>query len=699
MKIIDFGELERIFKLTSKLMVVVSLVGLLSGWAHCQTRNERVKPQQGAFSATESLLVGGAKTTFDSPSPKTLKIVESHPRIMFTASEVNRLREKLKHKLYAQSLTALTKDKSRYTGPCSQALIYALYKDPSALAFAKERLLACNIDKWGWPYYDNQWIFAWACVYDWINDGLTNAEKAKAWAAFRIKVGSKFNFVAFDGSGEFRKAFETNHNDHWGKGAAVYESVVALAINGDGVADQWATWTLEKVLDQHRSFCSPWGKHGLLDWMNLMALDSGGSQAETAHTNSAGYIGFYAGPTMLMTGAWDSATDQQLWAQMNFFRYWPRWNAYDNDTPLSPSELGLGIMEVVTGRYRQIDPEMSSLAAWYISEYGRSQRGPNIIPAIVWGDRRVRPASPEQLKMPLAKFLRGADVCISRDRWDKEGTLVAMRSRYLDTLRSEGDSGCTWIYQKHSPVLVRPRNGKWRDKATSCSGLGFRDPKIKKNRVGSNHGAAATYWERGPDRTQNAYDAANTVGYFSNCLAKEVIESEYHLFSTRFEQLYHFEGVDFAQRTLLHFPKSKLVVLIDQFEIDAGIEYYSTLRLVEEPTINDTEIVWETAAANVLAFDGTAPTWIGGINSELQTPWMKWTRARKHDPGYSSDKAKKTRMGSGAVWTYGKGANTIVTAIRLNSASAPEVKRTETGVTVNGTAIRVSQRDVSVELP
>lgn len=679
-------------------VTAVLIVAITSGAGFfCAPQSSDEPLRQKSFAGSSTLLVDGVETTFDTPSPKELKIVESHPRIMFRVSEIRDLQEKLGHPLYAQSLKNLKKDTSPYTGPSSHALLYALYKNPESFAFAKEKLLACEIEKWGWPYYDNQWIFVWACTYDWINSGLTDAEKANAWAKFRSRVGDGFNFKAFEETGEYRADFETNHNDHWGKDATPYEGVVALAIHGDGVADEWAEWTISRIREEHRSFCTPWGKHGMIDWLNLMAFDTGGSQAETGPSNAAGYVGFYVGPTMLMTGAWDSATDQDIWRQMNFFRYWPLWNTYDNDTPLDSFNFGLDTMEIVAGKYKQIDPEMASLGAWYVKQYGASDKGTTLIPKLIWGDRRVAPKSPSELGLPLARFLRGADICISRDSWKKSGIMVAMRSRYLDTLRFEGESGCTWIYQDHAPVLVRPKTGKWRDVAATCSGLGFRDSRIKKNRLGSRQGAGATYWAAASDRVQNAFDAANIDKYFPDCLTKQQFEPEFHLFSTRFEHLYKFKGVHFAQRTLIHFPNRELVVTVDQFEIDGEIEYYSTLRLVDEPNIDKNEVIWKTAAAKILAFDGNSPVWIGGREKELMTPWNEWQATRKYAPGYSDNLEKRTRMGSGSVWTYGKGSNTVVTAIKLNSAVAPVVTQTKTGVRIDGASIRISERDVAIE--
>ncbi len=643
------------------------------------------------------IMVNAQETQFDTPSPTDFQVVDSHPRIMFRKSEIASLKEKLLHPEYKSSLAFLRKDRSAGTGATSAGLLYAIFDDAEAFGRAKNRLLSCDFRKWNWPYYDNQWVFVWACVYDWLSDGLTKAEKEQAWAAFREKASAELNIAAFEKRGEFQKEFETNHNDAWGKLAAPYEGIVALAIYDDGVADEWAKWTIDKILKQHRSFCTPWGKHGMIDWTNLMALDTGGSQAETAHTNTAGYIGFYAGPTMLMTGAWDSATNQDIWSQTNFFRYWPHWNTYDNETPLSASELGLGIMEVVAGRFQKIDPDMSSLAAWYLDQYGRSETAANLIPAIIWGDRRIKAKSPGDLEMPKAKFLRGADVCVSRDNWEKTGTIVAMRSRYIDTLRFEGDSGCTWIYRNHEPILVRPRTGKWRDTAANCSGLGFRNPKIKKERLGTKRGAGATYWGAPPGRVKNASDAANLAGYFPDCLAKEVHKPTYSLFSTQFQQLYLFDGVDFAQRTLVHFPDRQLVILVDQFEIDPGIEYYSTIRLPVAPQISGQEIIWNDSSATVLAFDGTQPSWIGGEKEELLAPWGKWLGARKYKSGYSSVPEKKRRFGEGTVWTYGQGTNTIVTAISLDSKVAPKLKQTATGVDVAGIQIRCDKREVNVD--
>ena len=681
----------------SAIVRIIFIVGILSNVYLAGSKIWMQKQTQGkSFAKSSELLVEGTPTTFDTPSPEKINVIQSHPRIMFRSSDVKSIQEKLRDPLYAQDYKTIKNDRTRFTGSCSQALVFALYKDKEAFVFAKEKLLAGEIERWGWPYYENQWVFAWACAYDWIAEGLTAGEKAQAWKAFRSKIGKQFNFDAFENSGEFNSEFETNHNDHWGKKATPYEGIVALAIHGDGIADEWASWTIEKIREQHRSFCSPWGKHGMIDWTNLMALDTGGSQAATDITNVSGYVGFYIGPCMLVTGAWSSATDQNLWPKMNSFRYWPVWNTYANSKPLNGGGIGLGTMEVVSGKYKELDPDMAGLANWYLRQYGTSDKKSNLIQRIIWGDLRVIPKSPNDLNLPLAKFLRGADTCVSRNSWGKRGTLVAMRSRYIDTLRYEGESGCYWIYEGHSPILVRPRGGKWRDKATSCSGLGFRDARISRNRLGTNQGAGETYWGAGPKRVGNAYDGANKPGYFSDCLSKELVGKDFVQFTTNIGKLYIFEGVDFAQRTLINFPKKELVVTIDQFDIDPNLEYYSTLRLVDEPTIQGNQVVWDKAAATVLAFKSQEPMWIGGKEKELLTPWNQWA-AKKYTRGYSTDATKRNRFGVGSVWTYGKGSNTIVTAIKLHSKIAPKITRDNSVVTIDGTKIQINQNDVTVK--
>ncbi|MCO8122506.1 hypothetical protein NHH03_12225 [Stieleria sp. TO1_6] len=432
----------------------------------------------------------------------------------------------------------------------------------------------------------------------------------------------------------------------------------------------------------------------MIDWMNLMALDTGGCQASTDDDNAAGYNGFYAGATMLVTGSWNSATDQHLWEKMNFFRYWPLWNTYDNDTPLLQNGFGLGIMEVVAGRYKELDPAMAGLANWYSAQHGPSDKSATFLPGLIWGDRRVAAKSPQELKLPLAKFLRGADVCISRDSWQADGLLVGMRSRYLDTLRYEGASGCVWIYRQNQPILVRPRSGKWRDQATTCSGLGFRDPNVVNKRLGTSQGAGATYWGRGIGRVDNALVAANVGDYFPNCLSQAIVEPAFHIFTTRLDPLYTFDEVERAERTLVHFPQDNLVVIVDQFEIPESIEYYSTLRLPDTPDISETTVAWSNAVANVVSFDGTRPIWIGGAEKELMTPWGEWITSRKFAPGYSRDDEKRLRYGLGSVWTHGKGSNTIVSAIHVGSKQAPSIERLPTGVRVAGYSFDLSGGNV-----
>ena len=104
----------------------------------------------------------------------------------------------------------------------------------------------------------------------------------------------------------------------------------------------------------------------------------------------------------------------------------------------------------------------------------------------------------------------------------------------------------------------------------------------------------------------------------------------------------------------------------------------------------------DKAAATGLAFKSEEPKWIDGTEKELRTRWNQGA-AKKHARGYSTDATKRNRFGVGSVWTYGKGSNTIVTAIKLHSKIAPKITRDNSVVTIDGTKIQINQNDVTVK--
>ena len=118
----------------SAIVRIIFIVGILSNVYLAGSKIWMQKQTQGkSFAKSSELLVEGTPTTFDTPSPEKINVIQSHPRIMFRSSDVKSIQEKLRDPLYAQDYKTIKNDRTRFTGSCSQALVFALYKDLSLI--------------------------------------------------------------------------------------------------------------------------------------------------------------------------------------------------------------------------------------------------------------------------------------------------------------------------------------------------------------------------------------------------------------------------------------------------------------------------------------------------------------------------------------------------------------------------------------
>jgi len=641
------------------LTVVLLLVG-------CGADIPSTTTNQKSFLKASQLLVNGEPTDFKSGPKHEIFIRSTHPRLMFNAADIDAIRIKLKSPEYRKELAYLEgkKAKTRYGGASIQAFRWQIFGDKKARELAKRQLLSGKIDRWGHPFSKVQWMFAWATTYDWLSDSLTQEERKQAWESVKSKMGKNMSSY-LDQS--YAPHFDMNHNDSWGRRLSPYEAAVAIAIHGDGVDDALAEHILSKCVEGHESFLSP---YVMLDWLNLMALDSGGSQASHDSDNVSGYAGMYAYSCLLYHGYWTSGAGDNLWDRSNFYRFFPLWNTYDNDSPLRNN--GLAIMEVVAGRYQKSGPDMSALAAWYLKEFGFGEINNNfLLPKLIWGDRRIIPRSPEALGLPLAKHLRGADCFVSRSSWSKNATVVNVATRTLDHLRYDPAPGVISIYQDGKPILVDTRKGKWRRKPVTASGVQL------------GRGVGSMYWKpphqfyKRIRRPTSTLQVVSNSAYYPNCLKESESNGLYHSVTVKYDHLSLDKGTNSAFRTVIHLYQSpEFVVVVDQWEVGNKTDTLINWRLVSEPQIAGNTFTWDGAAATVLnaATDSTLQ-WVGGIGHELERLDGSWGGDKKagYKPGYGKSKGRLNRMGLGNVYLAGKGSNQCVTIIEIGASEPPEV--------------------------
>ena len=556
------------------------------------------------------------------------------------------------------------------------AFLWQMYGNKAARDQAKSVLLEGDVSKWGFPYSDRQWVFAWAVIYDWLSESMTAHERRTAWQRFvkkdRTNRMSNFGFLQ---RGLSAPPFKMNHNDSWGKSPACFEAAVAFAIRNDGVADELAEAILEHIYDNDPSYCSP---YRMLDWMNLMALDSGGSQADHPRSNAEGYIGFYMVSPPLLSGYWESATGENIWARNNYYRYFPLWAAYDSHVPLlaKASEA----MEIVAGRYQLIDPEMARLAAWHL-ENNRipPDRNAHLLPRLIWGDKRLKPHSPEDLALPLARELRGADMFVSRSSWDSDATVVNVATRTLDTLRFEPYPGALSIYRGKTPILVDSRKEKWQRKLYGTSAVDVLDPGSDGLRgIGSMYrGIPARFRPHG--RPETAREIVSHGAYYSNTLKHSTTSGWYTSATIRYEDVMMHDKAQLAERTVLHIHADKrrkhgeYVVVIDRIDADEDAITLIGWRLATTPQLDGDTFSWDEASATVMDKAGSKPFWIGGIGHELETPDGDWAGAGRHGyvPGYSQDPARAEILGIGNVYVKGLGTTRTITVIKIGKGPPP----------------------------
>jgi len=674
----------KLMKLCALLVVVLlEVVGCSGG-----TNGAAPSADQSFIEATELLIVG-EPTRFNSTPKRKAQIGDFHPRLMFNKTEVESIREKLGGPEYAdeRKYLATKKAASKYGGPSIQAFRWQVFGDKTARDQAITRLLSGDIAKWGFPLHDVQWMFAWATTYDWLSDSLTQQQREVAWKRVKNKMGG--NIAGYKKKTN-AKPFEFNHNDSWGRTPRPYEAAVAIAIHGDGVDDALAEFILGQIASGHESFLSP---HAMLDWLNLMALDTGGSQASHDTDNVTGYAGMYAFPCMLYHGYWESATGENLWSRSNFFRFFPLWNVYDNDAPLRNN--GLAIMEVVAGRYRNSDPDMAALAAWYLAQFGRNEiSNCLLLPRLIWGDKRVKPKSPEELGLPLAKHLRGADCFVSRSSWADDATIVNVATRTLDHLRYEPSPGVISIYRAGKPILVDSRKGKWRRRPVSSSGV-----KLGSG-VGSMYWKPPHQWRKRIGRPGKATQVASNSAYYPACVQDQQNNEFYHSVTVKYDHLSLEPEAKRAYRTVVHLHRlPEFVVVIDQWDVSPETGTLINWRLATLPNVTNNTFSWSGASATVLDANGGKLRWVGGVGHELERLNGSWAGDNKsgYKRGYSKSVARSERMGLGNVYLAGTGANQCVTVIAIGESKPPQVTKQGNTLSFGGYQL-VTKTDARFEL-
>jgi len=286
------------------------------------------------------------------------------------------------------------------------------------------------------------------CGYDWLYPLLT-ASQRKAIVSELIRL-----------AGDAGSTAKTVRLSGANAPAGLQRMTMGLAFHGDGVDDPAAKRIVDSTFKQIW-----WNADKGRTWPSVLQmvllLEGGG------WTEGANYFGFNY-KCFPDVAAWKTATGQDYFARMGYFRAIPYWMAHavlPNMPPprkggyLKPEVLPVGryhargvspvrILASATGYLSQADPVGASLAKWWIKRYpgGGWFNSPGLVSGVLIGDPRVKLRSPAELKLPRTLVMRGLNLVFMRSAWgDPDATVVGFGNNRFHTYRSETHNAlCLW---------------------------------------------------------------------------------------------------------------------------------------------------------------------------------------------------------------------------------------------------------------
>ncbi|TWU11246.1 hypothetical protein CA54_00500 [Symmachiella macrocystis] len=563
------------------------------------------------------LEINGRQWSFRTPPPKGIKVRADHPRLLITKESLPEVQAKLDNfALYGNEMKAIVKQ------PALQALFYAVYGDAVAGEMAKKALIETPDSMNTGDGTDG---FFWCLVYDWCHDLFTPAERE--FAMRRIMEKYRLEFPA-PGESEFKDkvvlemggGYSYDNNPHEpGEHAIGFQlrGVIALAFYGDGVRDEWCENVFQAMLGRKRDkkiypIYEPLGG-GLLDGHNSMALDSGGSQAGNhSHGPLSGYNEMFFSTASMLMSAWESATGDELFSRDNFYRKLPHWLVYDLDVEQSiGSASGMQVLRQLTGIYKEIDPEMASLAAWLSQKYGEGQY--NELVTLILGDKTVVPKSPEEIGLPTSAFLRGADRWYSQTGWSENDTRVELTTRSVDTNRYEPAAGLLSITSDKEKLLISGQAKKGSKSVVFGSGIWLWPTDNSPTHIQE----SSTYWggrhlsrDERVRRASNPYKVATQSGYWGVLPTEDHGEENYHVFTVDASR-FAYDGkkskldVKKNKRTVAHLKPvdgREFIVVYDRVSVGDGVSQLWGGRFMNRPEVSGDTFM---STNNKMAIHGT----------------------------------------------------------------------------------------------
>jgi hypothetical protein len=606
-------------------------------------------PEPGSFLDSNTLVINGTPWTFRTAPPPEgqRRIVASHPRLFLTQAHLPALRKKLQDPVYSTDMRQLERDAAD-GDPWANALLYHVKQEASYGAVAKAFLLSGEFSSRPPKGYDSVGAAVFPVyLLDWVMPLLTPSERHRAFQ----KVKGHFGY---DHATAPEERIEWYWNDMWSRSNRTHYCLLALAIAGDGIDDAWANEVLNLAYSGSQKVPSPYDPvrgAGLLDLLMTISLDDGGGdQAGTRLQIGGGYYSFFL-HAFLTLGAWETATGEKMWERCPFYQKLPQLWAYI--APVPPNDSGR-TLEFITGIYRTSDPDMASLAKWMVDRWGRSKYG--LVHRLILGDLRVQAKSPAELKLPLARYIRGADAFVSRSSWEDDATVVYAVARYLDTSRYEHDSGTFGIHKGSTRLAARGWGNKTRATPATHSGLWVYDAVAGEYFQGSTYWSGLNNYPERSHRADHALEVVTDADYFPGGPDKIEINDTYRAMSVEYSRLLRARGPRCVRRSIVHIPDGTKdwVLVYDYVDVPPSLKTAWSMRLAVEPRIDEGGFSIPGMRTSLLSPASLSKTWVGGANRELIGPppsntWHGNNRGG-YTPGYSSDPEMRRSLGLGNLF-------------------------------------------------
>ncbi len=605
------------------------------------------QPSPGSLLATTSININGETWTFRTPPPpeSQRQVISSHPRLFITQSNLTALQQKLADPIYADDMIELRSiadgQDPTAQAPIANALLYLLEGDVSRGNSAKTWLLSGTFGDVGGFDTSGNWVEP-ILVFDWVYPLLSDSEKTAIFNRLKSNFGYDHRTATDRGASRY-------WNDVWARQQELHYPILALAIAGDGIDDVWAQEVLDLVYNESPLVMGPYGPNrgsGFLDMLASVSLDDGGgAQAGTYDRLGNGYYSMYL-HAILPMAAWETATGQSMWSRSDYFRKLPAYWAYARNK--NPTNIGSAMPEILTGLYKNSDPDVAALARWQVDRWGRYKR--ILVYRLVFGDLRVAPKSPQALSLPTTKYIRGGDVFVSSRNWDETAVTLTAYSRYMDTNRYEPNSGLFAIYKGSEPLAVGAEPNKTRVSNGYYSGLWIYDP----GNPGGTKGQDSTYWGFGSNRANDAYTAVSDPGYLIGGPDKVVINNSYRGISTEYSKQSNATGIRTARQSIVHIldQNRDFVVVYNYTDIPDNLRRAWSMRLAVAPAISGNAYSIPGMNTTIVAPVNKIFDWVGGVGDEFKSPspeneWYGNNRAGNVS-GFAADpdKAKSNGIGN-----------------------------------------------------